>query len=57
MGFMLSCQLLAGVYIDISQNSFLIQWTLITMTPFVPKDIAIKMNLLLYRILNEQIDM
>ena len=27
------------------------------MTAFVPKDIAIKMNLLLYRILNEQIDM
>ena len=24
---------------------------------FVPKDVAIKMNLLLYRILNEQIDM
>ena len=27
------------------------------MTAFVPKDVAIKMNLLLYRILNEQIDM
>ena len=27
------------------------------MTAFVPKDIAIKMNLLLYRILNEQNDM
>ena len=34
-----------------------VQWTLITTTAFVPKDIAIKMNLLLYRILNEQIDM
>ena len=34
-----------------------IQWTLITTTAFVPKDIAIKTNLLLYRILNEQIDM
>ena len=27
------------------------------MTVFVPKDVAIKMNLLLCRILNEQIDM
>ena len=34
-----------------------IQWTLITMTAFVPKDIAIKMNLLLERILNEYNDM
>ena len=34
-----------------------LQWTLITTTAFVPKDVAIKMNLLLYRILNEQIDM
>ena len=33
------------------------QWTLVTMTAFVSKDVAIKMNLLLYRILNEQIDM
>ena len=30
-----------------------VQGTLITMTSFVPKDNAIKMNLLLYRILNE----
>ena len=30
--------------------------TLVTMTAFVPKDVAIKMNLLFYRILNEQID-
>ena len=35
----------------------LIQRTLVTTTVFVPKDVAIKMNLLLYRILNEQIDM
>ena len=34
-----------------------LQWTLVTTTAFVPKDIAIKTNLLLYRILNEQIDM
>ena len=34
-----------------------IQWTLVTMTTFVPKDVAIKMNLLLFVILNEQIDM
>ena len=34
-----------------------LQWTLVTTTTFVPKDVAIKMNLLLYRILNEQIDM
>ena len=34
-----------------------VQWTYVTMTAFVPKDIAIKINLLLYRILNEQIDM
>ena len=34
-----------------------VQWTLITTTAFVPKDIDIKMNLLLYRILNEQTDM
>ena len=33
-----------------------IQWTLVTTTAFVPKDVAIKMNLLLYRILNEQTD-
>ena len=30
---------------------------LVTTTAFVPKDIAIQMNFLLYRILNEQIDM
>ena len=34
-----------------------VYWTLITTTAFVPKDVAIKMNLLLYRILNVQIDM
>ena len=34
-----------------------IQQSLVTMTAFVSKDIAIKMNLLLYRILHEQIDM
>ena len=28
-----------------------------TKTAFVPKDVAIKMNLLLYRIFNEQTDM
>ena len=33
------------------------QWILFTMTAFVPKDFANKMNLLLYRILNEQTDM
>ena len=33
------------------------QWTLVTTTAFVSKNVAIKMNLLLYRILNEQIDM
>ena len=38
-------------------NLLKIQWTLVTTTAFVPKDVAIKMNLLLYRILNEQIDM
>ena len=30
---------------------------LVRMIAFVPKDVAIKMNLLLYRIRNEQIDM
>ena len=35
----------------------LLQWTLVTMTAFITKDVAIKMNLLLHRILNEQIDM
>ena len=35
------------------QTGYSIQWTLIT----IPKDFAIKMNLLLYRILNEQTDM
>ena len=30
---------------------------LVTTTGFVPKDVAIKMNLLLYRIFNEQMDM
>ena len=34
-----------------------LQWTLVTTTSFVPKDVAIKMNLLLYRILNKNIDM
>ena len=33
------------------------QWTLVTTTAFVSKDIAIKMNVLLYRILIEQNDM
>ena len=33
-----------------------IQWTLVTTTAFVPKYIVIKMNLLLYWILNEQMD-
>ena len=32
-----------------------VQWALVTTTAFVSKDVAIKMNLLLYRILNEQI--
>ena len=31
--------------------------TLITTTAFVPKDVAIKMDLLLYKKINEQIDM
>ena len=34
-----------------------VQWTLVTTAAFVPKDVAIKINLLLYRIGNEQIDM
>ena len=34
-----------------------IQWTFVTMTVFVPQNNAIKMNLLLYRIHNEQTDM
>ena len=42
---------------DITKSCEKIKWTLITTTAFVPKDITIKMNLLLYRILNEQIDM
>ena len=33
-----------------------VQWTLVKTTAFVPKDVTIKMNLLLYRIFNEQID-
>ena len=33
-----------------------VQRTFVKPTAFVPKDVAIKMNLLLYRILNEQID-
>ena len=33
-----------------------LQWTLVTATAFVLKNIAIEMNSLLYRILNEQID-
>ena len=37
-------------------NTKKIQCTLVTMTAFVPKDVAIKTNLLLYRILNEQTD-
>ena len=32
----------------------LIQWTLVTTTASVPKEAAIKMNLLLYRVFNEQ---
>ena len=38
-------------------ENILLQWILVTTTAFVPKDVAIKMNLLLYRILNELIDM
>ena len=34
-----------------------VQWTLFKTTAFVPNEVAIKLNLLLYRILNEQIDM
>ena len=34
-----------------------IQWNLVTTTAFVLKNIAIKMNFLLYRIFNDQIDM
>ena len=37
-------------------NFIYIQWTLVTTIAFFPKDIAIKMNLLFYRILNKQID-
>ena len=39
------------------RSMWLIQWTLVTTTAFVPKDVSIKTNLLMYRILNEQIDM
>ena len=39
--------------IDISPNTVNPRYT----TAIVPKDVAIKMNLLLYRKLNEQIDM
>ena len=31
-----------------------VQWAIATTRAFVPKDVSIKMNLLLYRILNEQ---
>ena len=45
-------------HIWIKWNEFsLWKQSLITTTAFVPKDIAIKMNLLLQRILNEQNDM
>ena len=37
--------------------TFLTQWTLVTTTAFVPKDVAIKINLLLYWLLNVQTDM
>ena len=33
-----------------------LQWTLVTTKVFVPTDVAVKMNLKLYNILNEQID-
>ena len=39
-----------------SQVSKCFLLTLVTTTAFVPEDFAIKMTLLLYRILNEQID-
>ena len=48
---------LIKVYTVFHTSSSFIQWTLVTTTPFVPEDIAIKTNLLLFRILNEQIDM
>ena len=35
----------------------LYEGSLVTTTAFVPKEVAIKMNLLLYRLLYEQIDM
>ena len=34
-----------------------IQWTLVTTTTFVCNDVAIKMNLVLYKILNKQVDL
>ena len=34
-----------------------VKWILVTTTAFIPTEAAFKMNLLLYRIPNEQIDM
>ena len=43
---------------DVSSfSSFADKKTLVPTTSFFPKNVAIKMNLLLYRILNEQSDM
>ena len=55
MSLSLCPQFFLTVYIGVIV--IVIQWNLVTTTQFVPKDVAIKMNLLLYRILNEQIDM
>ena len=45
-----------GAVTGYTVTSFFIQWPLVTMTAFVPKDVAIKLNLLLYRIIYGQID-
>ena len=49
--YSIDCHLLSEDFVP-----FELQWTPVTTTAFVPKGVAIKMNLLLYRILNEQID-
>ena len=52
----IKAHLYAASTLDDDQQSAIIRWTLVTTTAIVPKDVAIKMNSLLYRIPNEQID-
>ena len=53
----MSQEFIINIIIIIMFIIIIIQWTLVTTTTFVSEDVAIKLNLLFYRTLHEQIDM